>query len=154
MSPGQLSFPVIACVRNSVVCRSHELAVNRNHALCMELKHAVQTHHLNWTPAVQFGRDHLLLVPPSALCTGKSSRCTIEQAEQTLKSWSPHLHISDARMCVYESVSTRSVPLSDKNSFPPCARIFIAICHDVISPGTEQSYLFGRSQPCPAHTHT
>lgn len=83
MSPGQLSLPVIACVRNSVVCPSHELAVNRNHALCMELKHAVQTHHLNWTPAVQFGRDHLLLVPqvPSALV--KSSRCTIQQEEQT-----------------------------------------------------------------------
>lgn len=63
MSPGQLSFPVIACVRNSVVCRSHELAVDRKHALCMELKHAVRTHRLNWTPSVQFERDHLLLVP-------------------------------------------------------------------------------------------
>lgn len=47
---------------------------------------------------------------------------------------------------VYVSVSIHLVPLSEITFPALCGHIFIAIRHDVISPGLEQSYLLGRSR--------
>lgn len=51
------------------------------------------------------------------------------------------------RVCVFMCLS-RSTWCHSQITFPSlCAHVFIAIRHDVISPGPEQSYLSGRSWP-------
>lgn len=98
----------------------------------------------------QSGRDRCLLVP-SCVLRGSAVKNRVshgEQASLTLRktSWPPPPHMTDACMCVCVSVSICLVPWSDNISFPR-AHVFVAICHDVISPGPEQSYLSGRSRP-------
>lgn len=147
MSLSQPSSPVIARVRDSVVCHSYELALNRNHGLCM--KHAVRTH--EFYP--QLPKIALFWFPraPSEVLQWNKSKGGAAPADFKVGAGATssicHMYV---RVFLWLCGAARC---HCQIMFPPlCAHVFVAIRHDVISPVPTTKLSLWEKQACSRST--